>query len=216
MEWTRWWILGTLALLAAINPLGRPVRGGLIYTVAMIAAQFLIGTLMDRLGPRLGMAAAALLQVTPLGLFAIDPGANKAIGQWFPPRERAVAAGVFLAAGLLGSMIQMPMLWTAVLSLVWIVLWMAIVPKIAAPYAALEEPRVSTLELLRQPPVGVLIAASLLTGAMSRWNGALALVGQQVLMAFLFVAATNLVSMRATGRVTALIGIAASTVARVA
>lgn len=216
MEWTRWWILGALVLLAAINPLGRPVRGGLIYTVAIITAQFLIGTLMDRLGPRLGMAAAALLQVTPLGLFAIDPGANKAIGQWFPPRERAVAAGVFLAAGLLGSMIQTPLLWTAALSLVWIVLWMAIVPKIAAPYAALEEPRPSTGDLLQQRPVWALIAASLLVGAMSAWSGLLLRVGQQILAVLLFVAATNLVSMRATGRVTALIGIAASTGARVA
>lgn len=117
------------------------------------------GRIMDRLGTRLGMAlaivwwsAASMLHATAgsAALFAVWrfmlgageagnwPGSVKAISEWFPVKERALATGIFNSGSCIGALVAPPMVvWIAVqwnwrmafvvtglLGFIWLILWL--------------------------------------------------------------------------------------------
>lgn len=98
------------------------------------------GKVMDLLGTRLGYAlmiawwsAAAFLHGlvgSVLGLGAARfllglgegggfPGSAKAVSEWFPPRERSFAFGIFNTGSSVGAVIAPPLIAAVVLSLGW-------------------------------------------------------------------------------------------------
>ena len=123
------------------------------------AVMFLVGGLvMDWVGTRIGLALSvgiwsiasachALVQnATQLslarGLLGIGeggcfPGAAKGVGEWFPPRERALAMGVAIGGASLGAIIAPPLtvwlagefgwrgvfLTTGLLGAIWVIAW---------------------------------------------------------------------------------------------
>ncbi|MCF3650577.1 MFS transporter [Synoicihabitans lomoniglobus] len=134
------------------------------------------GRLIDRIGVRLGYAAAvagwslaamahaAVRSVAGFGVvrFALGlteggnfPAAVKAVSEWFPRRERALATGIFNSGSSVGALVtplvvpwitvrygwSVAFLATGALGLVWLIAWWWI-------YAAPEEhPKVSAAEL---------------------------------------------------------------------
>lgn len=136
----------------------------LLVTVFMLfyaAGQFAFGRIFDRIGVRLGFALSiltwsisimlhatansilsfsifrAMLGLTEAGAW---PGAVKANAEWFPPRERALAQGVFNAGASIGAIISAPLIallflafgWkgtfilVGLLGLVWLLPWLII------------------------------------------------------------------------------------------
>lgn len=136
----------------------------LLVTVFMLfyaAGQFVFGRLFDIIGVRLGFALSiavwslsimlhalagsilsfgfvrALLGVSEAGAW---PGAVKANAEWFPPRERAFAQGIFNAGASVGAIVSAPLiallfLWLGwkgtfvligVLGLLWLLPWLLI------------------------------------------------------------------------------------------
>ncbi len=124
------------------------------YAIAMVAA----GRVLDRIGTTLGLAASVVLWSvaetahalarTPVGFglarFALGvgeaanfPAALKAVTEWFPARERALATGLFNSGVALGTIIAsvgVPLTaaaygWrttfvaTGVLGLIWLPFW---------------------------------------------------------------------------------------------
>jgi ACS family hexuronate transporter-like MFS transporter len=142
----RWLIVGLLFLATVINYTDRQVLGilaptlqheigwseseyGLIVTAfsTAYAIAFLIwGSVIDRLGTRIGFGAAIIiwslaamahaLARTPLG-FAIArfglglgeagnfPSAIKTVAEWFPKKERALATGIFNGGANIGAIV---------------------------------------------------------------------------------------------------------------
>lgn len=136
----------------------------LITTFFMIAyaiGQTVMGRLMDRIGTRLGMVVSIALWSVATGLHAFAgkllsfnafrlllgfseagnwPGATKNNAEWFPPKERGIAQGIFGAGASLGSVISAPaiaflylalgwqgtFLGIACLGLIWIVPWLIV------------------------------------------------------------------------------------------
>jgi MFS transporter, ACS family, hexuronate transporter len=134
------------------------------------------GRVIDRVGARLGYAAVVMLWtaahiahafVSPVGgfiavRFALGlgesgnfPAGLKAIAEWFPKQERALATGIFVAGSNVGAIIT-PLLvpfvtyrwgWRAAFivtgsfSLIWLVLWLKVYRR---PQA---HPKVSAAEL---------------------------------------------------------------------
>ena len=127
------------------------------YALGFIA----FGRLMDRLGTRLGyslamgiwtlahVAHAAARSVTGfiavrfflgLGESGSFPAGLKAVADWFPKRERALAIGIFNAGSNIGAILtpllvpaitlafgwQMTFLVTGIFSLVWLPIWWAV------------------------------------------------------------------------------------------
>lgn len=115
----------------------------LLVTVFMLfyaAGQFLFGRLFDVIGVRLGFALSiavwsisialhaatssilsfsvvrALLGVSEAGAW---PGAVKANAEWFPPKERALAQGVFNAGASAGAIVSAPLIALLFLWLGW-------------------------------------------------------------------------------------------------
>jgi ACS family hexuronate transporter-like MFS transporter len=119
------------------------------------------GYVVDRLGTRRGFAAFisgwSLAQMShslargkwslAASRFALGltepgnwPAAAKAIGEWFPPRQRALGVGIFNAGSSLGSALASPMVafltlhfgwrfafvFTGALGLLWLALWLVI------------------------------------------------------------------------------------------
>src|SRR5215203_3154259 len=136
----------------------------LITTFFMIAyaiGQTATGKMMDAIGTRLGMVVSivgwsisialhsvarnllqfnifrAMLGVSEAGNW---PGAAKSNAEWFPPKERAIAQGIFGAGASLGSVVAAPFIaslyiafgWKVtfigigVLGLLWIIPWLII------------------------------------------------------------------------------------------
>lgn len=128
------------------------------FMVAYAIGQTVTGKMMDAIGTRLGMivsiagwsiaiALHALARTILsfnifrflLGLFEAGnwPGATKSNAEWFPPKERAIAQGIFGAGASLGSVVSAPVIATlylligwqgtfagiAVLGLIWIIPW---------------------------------------------------------------------------------------------
>lgn len=115
----------------------------LLVTVFMLfyaAGQFLSGRVFDAIGVRLGFAlsiavwsAAIALHATARSIVSFSlfrallgiseagawPGAVKANAEWFPPRERAFAQGLFNAGASAGAVISAPLIAVLFLTLGW-------------------------------------------------------------------------------------------------
>lgn len=110
------------------------------FLLGMTVAQIPIGAVMDRLGVRLGysliflwwsaanalhMGARSAAQFSMLrfllgvGEAGTYSGGVKAIGQWFPPEERALAAGLFNSGSLAGAVIAPPLVVYLMLNFGW-------------------------------------------------------------------------------------------------
>jgi ACS family hexuronate transporter-like MFS transporter len=136
----------------------------LITTFFMIAYAFgqsITGKMMDAIGTRLGMAVSIVGWSISIALHALAkslmsfnifrvmlgvseagnwPGATKSNGEWFPPKERAIAQGIFGAGASLGSVVAAPVIaaiylafgWRttfagiAVLGIIWLIPWLII------------------------------------------------------------------------------------------
>jgi ACS family hexuronate transporter-like MFS transporter len=115
-------------------------RLGSLFLFAYAVMYAVGGRIMDALGTRLGYAAmivwwsaANLLtgtvsSVLGLGLFRFllgmgegggFPGSGKAVAEWFPPRERSLAFGVFNTGSALGAVIAPPLIALIVGALGW-------------------------------------------------------------------------------------------------
>ncbi len=134
------------------------------------------GSIVDRLGARVGYSIAFVIwtlghtlcgfagstlqfaaarAVLGLGESGNFPAGIKAVSEWFPARERALATGVFNAGANIGAVVtplivpaitlafgwRMAFIVTGVASLVWLVAWIAIYRR------PREQPRLSAAEL---------------------------------------------------------------------
>jgi len=115
----------------------------LLVTVFMVfyaIGQFAFGRLFDKIGTRFGFALSigfwsisialhavansilsfsifrAMLGVSEAGAW---PGAVKANAEWFPPRERAFAQGIFNAGASIGAIISAPLIAILFLTMGW-------------------------------------------------------------------------------------------------
>lgn len=119
------------------------------------------GYIVDRLGTRLGMALfvglwsiCQMLHSLALGKWSFAacrfglglaepgsfPAATKAIGEWFPPEQRAIGVGIFNAGSSLGAAVAAPLaaflglhygwraafVFTGALGLIWLAVWLLI------------------------------------------------------------------------------------------
>lgn len=130
-----------------------------VFMVAYAVGQSLFGKILDVIGARMGFAVAILVWsvsiaahslVRSLGVLSLLrvtlgvseagnwPGAVKANALWFPPRERALAQGVFNSGAAIGAIISAPLVamlyeaigWRAtflvvgVLGFLWLLPWL--------------------------------------------------------------------------------------------
>jgi ACS family hexuronate transporter-like MFS transporter len=142
------------------------------YAVGMVV----VGRLIDKLGTRLGYALAMIFWslasmgtalgsslksfavsrvALGLGEAAVFPASIKAVAEWFPKKERALATGVFNAGTSIGAMLtpvivpwinarwgwRGAFLGIGALGFVWLMFWLSIYRKPE------EHPRVSRAEL---------------------------------------------------------------------
>jgi MFS transporter, ACS family, hexuronate transporter len=98
------------------------------------------GALIDRLGTKVGYAltiawwsAAEILTAFSAGALSLGifrfllgvgeagnyPAGVKVIGEWFPPRERSLASGIFNSGAAIGAMLAPPLLALMVLEMGW-------------------------------------------------------------------------------------------------
>jgi ACS family hexuronate transporter-like MFS transporter len=124
-------------------------------------SQMVSGRLYDRIGTRLGFvvsivvwSGAAIMHAFARGVGQFTawravlgfgeagnwPGAAKAVGEWFPVKERALGMGIFNAGAALGGAVSPPIIawlalaygWratfivTGVLGFVWLAVWLAV------------------------------------------------------------------------------------------
>ena len=101
------------------------------FQLAMMLAEFPMGMLMDRRGVRVGLSAAILWWSLANGMHALArsmwqfcalrfwlgtgqcgniSAGVKTVSRWFPPKERALAVGIFNGGALVGPMIAPPLL----------------------------------------------------------------------------------------------------------
>jgi ACS family hexuronate transporter-like MFS transporter len=178
-----------------------------LFLVAYTAAYLLSGRMVDRLGTRLSLAlfigwwsaanalTALARSVASMGLFRFLLGLGEAggftaspkvVAEWFPPRERALAVGLYSAGSSVGATVA-PLLvialaerygWqgafvaTGVIGLLWLIPWLCIVPRPAASTPASAAPTAPAgsewalwREVVRQPVVWRLMGARFLTDA---------------------------------------------------
>lgn len=128
------------------------------FSLAYALGFLVAGRLIDRVGVKRGLGAAVVIwslasmahafvwtaagfsvvrAALGLGESAIFPGAIKSVAEWFPKRERALAAGLFNAGTNTGAIVapllvpllllwkgwQAAFLFTGVLGLLWLALW---------------------------------------------------------------------------------------------
>lgn len=177
--WRRWVVCGLLFAATAFNYVDRqtmallqPTLSGEFhwsrqdyadivrwFMTAYAIGYVVFGHLIDRLGAKIGYAAAAIIwsvahlscavagsltgfkfsqAALGFGESGNFPAALKAVAEWFPQKERALAVGVFNAGtnvGVILTPVIVPVVllsfgwrWafvaTGVLSLVWLVIWM--------------------------------------------------------------------------------------------
>jgi ACS family hexuronate transporter-like MFS transporter len=129
------------------------------FLLAYTIMQFVSGAIVDRIGVRWGMALFAvwwsvsgMLHALGNGLWSFRtyrfllgmgeagnwPAATKAVSEWFPARERALAVAIFDSGSGIGGMVAAPLVawlilhygWqmafvaTGALALIWVVLWL--------------------------------------------------------------------------------------------
>jgi MFS transporter, ACS family, hexuronate transporter len=129
------------------------------FLVAYAVSQMISGRLYDTVGTRIGFvisivvwSVAAMAHAGARGMAALAswrfvlgfgeagnwPGAAKAIGEWFPARERALAMGIFNTGAAVGGAVSPPLIaalaaalgWraafviTGALGLGWLVAWL--------------------------------------------------------------------------------------------
>ncbi len=165
------------------------------FMLAYAAMQMVAGRLVDRIGPKAalaiamawwsvaGMMHAAAQSVWHLGalrfLLGIGEAGNwpasvKAVRQWFPPHQTALAVGVFNSGSCIGGLVAPPLIawltltysWqiafvaTGALGLFWLALWL---PGYGTPpiahAAESARPAVPWRSLLRRPSLWGLMAA---------------------------------------------------------
>ena len=101
------------------------------FMIAYAAGQTLTGKLMDAVGTRIGMVISIVAWSISISLHALArslasfsvframlglseagnwPGATKSNAEWFPPRERAIAQGIFGAGAAAGSVVALPLI----------------------------------------------------------------------------------------------------------
>jgi ACS family hexuronate transporter-like MFS transporter len=163
----RWWVLGLLLLATIINFVDRqalslvaPVLrdelalsntqyGTIVsaFMLGMLVGELPMGWLMDRIGPRRGLALAVLSWSLANAAHAVArtaaqfaafrfwlgtgecgnySGGVKVVAQHFPPAQRAFAIGVFNGGSTLGSIIAPPLLLALTMSFGW--RWAFLVP----------------------------------------------------------------------------------------
>ncbi len=143
------------------------------------------GPLIDRLGTRLGYglcvawwSVAAALHALATGAWSLGvfrfllgmgeagnwPGGVKVVAEWFPEKERALAAGLFNSGSAVGAILAPPIVaflllrlgWQAAFGfvgaagLLWLVFWGRLYYTPAAPAGEAVDPPVPVLRLLRQ------------------------------------------------------------------
>ena len=131
------------------------------FMIAYAAGQTLTGKLMDAVGTRIGMVISIVAWSISISLHALArslasfsvframlglseagnwPGATKSNAEWFPPRERAIAQGIFGAGAAAGSVVALPLIgysfeafgwqmtffYIGLLGLAWIIPWLVI------------------------------------------------------------------------------------------
>lgn len=131
------------------------------FMIAYAIGQTVTGKMMDAIGTRLGMAYSIAAWSFSIALHALAkgllsfsvfrfllgiseagnwPGATKSNAEWFPPKERAIAQGIFGAGASLGSVVSAPVIaglylmigWQgtfagiAILGFIWIIPWLIV------------------------------------------------------------------------------------------
>eukprot|EP01041_Mallomonas_annulata_P032712 gene32712-55233_t len=102
-----------------------------VFLIGYAVGQTLFGKLFDALGTRIGFILSIVVWSISIGLHFVArsalsfglfrvllgvgeagnwPGATKAVAEWFPIRERALAQGIFGAGASLGSIIAPPLI----------------------------------------------------------------------------------------------------------
>lgn len=129
-----------------------------VFMVCYAVGQGVSGRLFDRIGTRLGFVVSILVWSCACALHSVArtavslgavrgllglseagnwPGATKAVAEWFPRQERALAQGIFNAGASLGAVISAPLIallfaffgWRAtfiiiaLLGFVWVLPW---------------------------------------------------------------------------------------------
>jgi MFS transporter, ACS family, hexuronate transporter len=110
------------------------------FMFGMMLGEFPMAWLMDRRGPRFGFSFAVIWWSVANALHAFGQskwhfgilrfwmgtgecgnysGGVKVVGQWFPPRERALAIGIFNGASLIAGVITPPLVVFITLRLGW-------------------------------------------------------------------------------------------------
>lgn len=116
---------------------------GLVLSAFMLAYTVMNGVsgpLLDRIGTRLGYALCMLWWSTAGALHALAsgpwslgafrfllgmgeagnwPAAVKVVAEWFPPRERALASGIFNSGAAIGAIVAPPLVAALVLTVGW-------------------------------------------------------------------------------------------------
>ncbi len=113
---------------------------GALFLLAYAIMYAVGGRIMDALGTRIGYALmivwwsvanclmGAVSSFAGLGLFRFllglgegggFPGSAKAIAEWFPPRERAMACGIFNTGSAVGAVVAPPRIALVVATLGW-------------------------------------------------------------------------------------------------
>lgn len=110
------------------------------FMICYALGQALGGRLFDRIGTRLGFVASIAVWSVACALHALArsafslgavrgllglseagnwPGATKAVAEWFPRHERALAQGIFNAGASIGAVVSAPIIATLFLLLGW-------------------------------------------------------------------------------------------------
>ncbi|MBX9599788.1 MAG: MFS transporter [Bryobacteraceae bacterium] len=182
------------------------------FAFGMLVGEFPMGWLMDRFGVRLILPFAVVWWSIGNGLHALGAtkwqfaalrfwlgtgecanfsGGVKVVQQWFPPKERAFAAGVFNGGATIGSIIAPPLLvlittqlgWQmafilpSAFGVLWVIAWRAVYrepqrhPHLSSAEAAYitagtptDEAEPSNLELLRRKDVWALMLCRMIAG----------------------------------------------------
>ncbi|HTM48583.1 MAG TPA: MFS transporter [Bryobacteraceae bacterium] len=168
------------------------------FQLGMMLAEFPMGMLMDRWGVRRGFSFAVIWwsiasamhglanSVTQFGLLRFwlgtgecgnFSGSTKVVGEWFPPKERALAVGIFNGGTMVGSILAPPLVvwlvhlygWRvafvvpSALGLVWVLLWLKTYRPNAESFGAAGKPPTNR-ELLRLRQTWACILARTLGG----------------------------------------------------